>query len=213
MNKSNSTKLNNTNNIKNDEFYTQYKDIEKELRFYKNTFKDKTIYCNCDDPQKNNFTKFFELNFDRLKLKKLISTCFNVNDKGKIAIIEKNKPKYQGFLEKNGDFRSDETIGLLKETDIATTNPPFSLFREFIDILIYNQKDFLIIKNSNTITYKSYFDYRMNNQLWLGQNCVRWFENVKGELVEGARSFWFSNINNQKRNKKLSLNKKYNSKD
>mgnify|MGYP004517663025 CR=1 FL=1 len=213
MNKSNSTKLNNTNNIKNDEFYTRYKDIEKELRFYKNTFKDKTIYCNCDDPQKNNFTKFFELNFDRLKLKKLISTCFNVNGKGKIAIIEKDKPKYQGFLEKNGDFRSDETIGLLKETDIATTNPPFSLFREFIDILIYNQKDFLIIKNSNTITYKSYFDYRMNNQLWLGQNCVRWFENVKGELVEGARSFWFSNINNQKRNKKLSLNKKYNSKD
>ena len=213
MNKNNSAKLNNAKNTKNDEFYTQYKDREKELRFYENTFKDKTVYCNCDDPQKSNFTKFFELNFDRLKLKKLISTCFNTNGKSKIAIVEKNKPKYQGFLKKSGDFRSDEAITLLKEADIVATNPPFSLFREFIDILISNQKDFLVIGSVNAITYKNCFNYIMNNQLWLGQNCVRRFVNTKDELVESTRSSWFSNINNQKRNEKLSLNKKYNSKD
>lgn len=89
----------------------------------------------------------------------------------------------------------------------------YLVYHNFVIFQTCNQKDFLIIGNSNAITYKSHFNYRMNNQLWLGQNCVRWFENVKGELVEGARSFWFSNIDNQKRNKKLSLNKKYNSKD
>ncbi|EOH3383089.1 adenine-specific methyltransferase EcoRI family protein, partial [Campylobacter coli] len=118
--------------------------------------------------------------------------------------MEKNKPKYQGLLENNGDFRSDETIKLLKESNIIVTNPPFSLFREFIDMLISNQKDFLIIGNANAISYKNCFNYMMKNKLWLGQNCVRWFINTKGELVEGARSFWFSNINNQKRNKKIS---------
>ncbi|HEB9432489.1 TPA: adenosine deaminase [Campylobacter coli] len=213
MNKNSSSKLNNAKNIKNDEFYTQYEDINKELNFYKNAFKDRIVYCNCDDPQKSNFTKFFKLNFDRLKLKKLISTSFNSNGKGKIFIIEKNKPKYQGLLENNGDFRSDETIKLLKESNIIVTNPPFSLFREFIDILISNQKDFLIIGNANAISYKNCFNYMMKNKLWLGQNCVRWFINTKGELVEGARSFWFSNINNQKRNKKISLNRKYNNQD
>ncbi|HEB9308901.1 TPA: adenosine deaminase [Campylobacter coli] len=213
MNKNSSSKLNNAKNIKNDEFYTQYEDINKELNFYKNAFKDRIVYCNCDDPQKSNFTKFFKLNFDRLKLKKLISTSFNSNGKGKIFIIEKNKPKYQGLLENNGDFRSDETIKLLKESNIIVTNPPFSLFREFIDMLISNQKDFLIIGNANAISYKNCFNYMMKNKLWLGQNCVRWFINTKGELVEGARSFWFSNINNQKRNKKISLNRKYNNQD
>ncbi|HEG2582166.1 TPA: adenosine deaminase [Campylobacter lari] len=210
MNKNSSTKLNNAKNIKNDEFYTQYEDIKKELSFYESAFKDKIVYCNCDDPQKSNFTKFFELNFDRLNLKKIISTSFNADGKGKIFIMEKDKPKYQGFLENNGDFRSDETIKLLKESDIVVTNPPFSLFREFIDMLISNQKDFLVIGNSNAISYKNCFNYMMKNKLWLGQNCVRWFINTKGELVEGARSFWFSNINNQKRNKKISLNRKYN---
>lgn len=213
MNKNNSSKLNNAKNTKNDEFYTQYKDIEKELKFYKNAFKDKIIYCNCDDPRKSSFTKFFETNFNSLKLKKLISSCFNPNGKGKISIVEKNKPIYQGFFKKNGDFRSDEAINLLKEADIVVTNPPFSLFRDFIDILMLNQKKFLIIGNANAITYKNCFDYIINNQLWLGQNCVRWFINPKNEIVEGARSFWFSNIDNQKRSKKLSLNKKYNDRD
>lgn len=213
MNKNNSSKLNNAKNTKNDEFYTQYEDIEKELKFYENAFKNKVVYCNCDDPEKSNFTKFFEVNFSKLKLKKLISTCFNANGNGKISITEKDKLKYQGYLKNNGDFRSNETIQLLKESDIVVTNPPFSLFREFVDILMHNQKDFLIIGNSNAITYKNCFNYVINNKLWLGQNCVRWFIDAKGKLVEGARSFWFSNINNQKRNKKLLLSKKYNSKD
>ena len=104
MNKNNSAKLNNAKNTKNDEFYTQYKDIEKELRFYENTFKDKTVYCNCDDPQKSNFTKFFELNFDRLKLKKLISTCFKTNGKSKIAIVEKKQTKISRILKKKWRF-------------------------------------------------------------------------------------------------------------
>lgn len=213
MNKNNSLKLNNAKNVKNDEFYTQFIDIEKELKHYEKTFKNKIVYCCCDDYEISNFTKYFELNFGRLQLKKLISTCFNIKGKGKFSVRKNNGQILQGFLKDNGDFRSYEVIELLKEADIIVTNPPFSLFREFIDILIDLKKDFLVIGNSNAITYKNCFDYIMNNKMWLGQNCVRWFINTKGNLVEAARSFWFSNINHQKRNTKMLLSKKYNSKD
>lgn len=213
MNKNNSLKLNNAKNVKNDEFYTQFIDIEKELKHYEKTFKNKIVYCCCDDYEISNFTKYFELNFDRLQLKKLISTCFNIKGKGKFSVRKNNGQILQGFLKDNGDFRSYEVIELLKEADIIVTNPPFSLFREFIDILIDSKKDFLVIGNSNAITYKNCFNYIMNNKMWLGQNCVRWFINTKGNLVEAVRSFWFSNINHQKRNTKMPLSKKYNSKD
>lgn len=213
MNKNNSLKLNNAKNVKNDEFYTQFTDIEKELKHYEKTFKNKIVYCCCDDYGISNFTKYFELNFDRLQLKKLISTCFNIKGNGKFSVRKNDGQILQGFLNDNGDFRSYEAIELFKEADIIVTNPPFSLFREFIDILIDLKKDFLVIGNSNAITYKNCFNYIMNNKMWLGQNCVRWFINPKGNLVEGARSFWFSNINHQKRNTKMPLSKKYNSKD
>lgn len=210
--KNNSSKLNNAKNTKNDEFYTSLSDIQKEMEYHIKSFKDKIVYCNCDDYEKSNFFKYFRDNFKSLGLKELVATCYDNGEGAKIARYD-GVNLSSGFLKGNGDFASNECKEVLESCDIVVTNPPFSLFRQFIDILISNKKEFLIIGNSNAITYKNCFNHIMNNQLWLGQNCVRWFINTNHELVEGARSFWFTNINNQKRNKKLALNKKYNNKD
>src|SRR3989344_2083303 len=169
--------LHRANISKNDEFYTQLTDIEKELQYYKEYFKNKIIFCNCDDPEESNFWKYFSLNFEFLKLKKLIATHFgngkpsykleivkDINKDGKINKLDTTKTK----LKQNGDFRSPECIEILKEADIVVTNPPFSLFREYIAQLIGYNKKFIIIGNQNAISYKDIFELIKKNKIWLG---------------------------------------------
>lgn len=161
--------LTNAKREKNDEFYTELSDIEKELKHYKEQFKDKIVFCNCDDPEQSNFWKYFRLNFTHLGLKKLISTHF-----------KKEQPSYQlefdgvdvvkTNLTQNGDFRSDECVNILKSADIVASNPPFSLFREYVAQLVEHDKQFIILGSQNAITYKDIFLLIKNNKLWLGYN-------------------------------------------
>ena len=204
--------------VKNDEFYTQLTDIEKELRHYKEHFKNKVIFCNCDDPKESNFFKYFALNFKFLGLKKLISTHYNkgeksyklevtndINNDGVINLDDAVKID----LKSDGDFRSDECIEILKEADIIVTNPPFSLFREYIAQLMDYDKKFLILGNINTISYKESFEFIKSNKLWLGYNTVRWFITPSGELYETARTFWYTNLDIRKRHEDIILYKTY----
>ena len=217
-------KLNKAWQKKDDEYYTQIKDIEDELRHYKEHFKDKIVFCNCDDPKESNFFRYFALNFEHLGLKKLISThlekekpsykleiskSMDLNDDGKIDFNDIQ----QIPLMQNGDFRSPECMKILEESDIVVTNPPFSLFREYIDTLINNNKKFIIIGNINAISYKNCFEYIKNNEMWLGYNCVRWFIKPSGDIVEAARSFWYTNLDIAKCHEDFLLFKKYNSDD
>ncbi|AKL98007.1 adenine-specific methyltransferase EcoRI family protein [Endomicrobium proavitum] len=223
--------LHNAKNAKNDEFYTQLSDIEKELKHYKGQFKDKVVLCNCDDPRVSNFFHFFSYNFEKFKLKKLIAICYKNQD---MDLFSKNNSEKAIYLEyygdKNGnnvpdpleigikclkgdgDFRSEECIELLKQADIVVTNPPFSLFREYVAQLVEYNKKFLIIGNNNSISYKEIFKLIKENKVWLGYNCVRWF-NTNNGLAEGARSFWFTNLDTTKRHEDLILYKRYNTTD
>ena len=170
-----------------DEFYTQLSDIEKELRFYSRHFKNKTVYCNCDDPRVSNFFHYFSYKFENLGLKKLIATCYQ-NDKWDLFSTHDSTQSmyliYEGDKDGNrvpddeeidvyplkgdGDFRSKECIEFLKEADIVVTNPPFSLFREYVAQLIKYNKKFLIIGNMNAITYKEIFSLIQSGKIWLG---------------------------------------------
>jgi hypothetical protein len=172
---------------KQDEFYTQLSDIEKELRHYTKHFKGKTVLCNCDDPTVSNFFHYFSHNFEKLKLNKLITTCYKNCD---ADLFSKNTAEsgiylvYDGAkkgsrvptadhigirkLKGDGDFRSEECIKLLKQADIVVTNPPFSLFREYITQLVAMKKKFLVIANHNAITYKEIFTFLQANKIWLG---------------------------------------------
>lgn len=197
----------NAKKSKQDEFYTQLADIEKELRFYKDHFKNKVVFCNCDDPYESNFFKYFALNFNSLGLKKLICTCYDGSpfmgdelifdfdifhqeatkkaykveitevkdengdgaiDLSDVRILLQNDKNVISILKGNGDFRSLECIELLKEADIVVTNPPFSLFREYVAQLVEYDKKFLIIGNQNAITYKESFRLIKENKMWLG---------------------------------------------
>lgn len=171
---------------KNDEFYTQLCDIERELTHYHHHFSGKTVYCNCDDPTRSNFYKFFVQNFHALGLRKVIASCIGSHS---ADLFSPFKPgfyyEYTGkktmfptmddvaFFKGNGDFRGNESGKLLKEADIVVTNPPFSLFREFIDLMIKEQKNFLVISNINALTYKDIFGLIQNNQIWMGVNMGR----------------------------------------
>lgn len=167
--------LNNAIKNKNDEFYTQLKDIEKELENYKNFFKNKTIYCNCDNPKFSNFFKYFFDNFKDLQLKELI-VSYKEKEQGFYLIHNKSNNKLKlKKLKENGDFRSEECINLLKKADIVITNPPFSLFKDFVDLLLKEKKYFLIIGNSNALSFKKILENIMTNKIRLGINCVRWF--------------------------------------
>ena len=217
----------------NDEFYTQISDIEKELIHYKDWFKGKIVYCNCDDPEESNFWKFFELNFENYGLKKLIATHFDakqpsyklelqvdLDGDGKVT----NKDIVKTPLKQNGDFRSAESIELLKECDVVVTNPPFSLFREYIAQLIEYKKKFLVIGNQNAITYKEIFPLIRDNKIWLGiteriQNFRIPPQNATGNknafqengvwLQKFGNICWFTNIPHNKRNEKLILTAEY----
>lgn len=170
---------------KNDEFYTQSSDIEAELKHYQKHFKDQIVYCNCDDPIESNFWHYFYRSFGFLGLKKLISTHYEQSDKPSYALIYEggydNAPKFnKGVkwipLKGNGDFRSEECINYLKQADIVITNPPFSLFREYVQQLIIFHKKFLIWGNQNAITYKEFFPLLMQRKVWIGsianKTCV-----------------------------------------
>ena len=158
---------------KNDEFYTQLSDIEAELSHYRTDFENKIVYCNCDNPTWSAFWKYFHLNFAELELKKLISTHYNRgNQTYRMTYTGGNDTDINAGiiapLNGDGDFRSPECIELLKEADIIVTNPPFSLFREYIALLIEYDKKFIVWGNNNAITYKEVFPLNKNNKIWLG---------------------------------------------
>lgn len=154
---------------KHDEFYTLYKDVEKELSYYTNHFKDKIVYCNCDNPKYSNFWKYFYNNFNRLHLKKLIATYYNPNGNAYAWEYEGNGETISVTpLLGNGDFASDDCINYLKQADVVVTNPPFSEFRPFFSLLIKYHKKFIIWGNQNAITYKIVFPLLMHRQAWLG---------------------------------------------
>lgn len=232
-------KLHNAKRNKKDEFYTQLTDIEKELKHYKSQFEDKIIFCNCDDPEYSNFWKYFEMNFEFLGLKKLVSTHYDVDNSSYKLELEKLR-KHNGDiilkatrtnLIENGDFRSKECIEILKECDIVVTNPPFSLFREYVSQLMEYNKKFIIIGHQNAITYKEIFSLIKDDKIWLGASIhsgdrefrvpddyilttssFRTGENGERYVrVNGVR--WFTNIDYQKRHENLILYKPYNKKD
>lgn len=203
---------------KNDEFYTQYSDIEKEVFAYitynPDVFRDKTILCPCDDYEWSNFTKYFTDNFQKFGLKKLISTCYDnsgilLGARGKIQIITKDGCK-NGLLEGDGDFRSAEVTRLRDEADIVITNPPFSLFREFLAWLVEKSKKFAVISSINAITYKEVFPLIKNNILWLGNNHVHNFVLPNNKIKKFGNICWFTNIDYEKRHKSMILVQKYN---
>lgn len=198
---------------KNDEFYTQLPDIENELKHYREHFKDKVVFCNCDDPEWSNFWQFFSLQFEFLGLKKLIATHFEDEKQSyKLEMWRDEAGVHSGIktLQQNGDFRSPESIELLKEADIVVTNPPFSLFREYIAQLMEYDKKFLIIGNKNAITYKEFFPLLKDNKVWIGYNNPSEFGTPSGITKKmNGLTRWFTNLDIKKRHEELVLYKKY----
>ena len=237
--------LNQAKSAKKDEFYTQLADIENELRHYKEHFKGKTVLCNCDDPRVSNFFHYFSYNFEQLGLKKLITTCyknqerdlFSQNNSERAIWLEyygdKNNNRVPDpdeigihYFKGDGDFRSDECIELLKQADIVVTNPPFSLFREYVAQLMKYDKKFVIVGHQNAIHYKEIFPLIKENKLWLGygfkggaahfiskyQDTATAGDHREGMIrVSGVN--WFTNLEIQKRHEDLILIKLYNSED
>lgn len=242
--------LNKAKEAKKDEFYTQLEDINNELKHYREHFRGKTVLCNCDDPRVSNFFTYFAYNFEFLGLKKLITTCYknqNVDlfsqgqcEKAVYLVYEGDKngnhiPDAEEIgvmpLKGDGDFRSPECIELLKEADIVVTNPPFSLFREYVAQLIEYDKKFLIIGNVNAVTYKEIFPLIMQNKVWLGVSIHSgdrkfWVPddyelNAAGcGIDETGRKFirvkgvrWFTNLDYKERHENLILYKTYDIKE
>jgi hypothetical protein len=232
---------------KKDEFYTQLSDIEKELKHYKNHFKDKVVLCNCDDPRVSNFFHFFSYNFEKFGLKKLIATCYKSQDSDLFSQNNSERAIYLEYtgdkngnnvpdvseigikhLQGDGDFRSKECIELLKQADIVVTNPPFSLFREYVAQLVEYDKKFVIIGNLNALTYRDIFKLVKENKLWFGHSIHsgdREFRvpqdyplNAAGSRVDeegnkyirvkGVR--WYTNLDFNERHEDLILYKTYN---
>ena len=222
---SKNTNLQKAKKAKNDEFYTKLTDVEKELMHYKEMFVGKTIYCNCDDPVKSNFVKWFYMRFNILHLKRIIVTAYNsatCNGGGyywdsdcatvdpKSIDISNEIAKDVRKLNGNGDFRSDECIELLKQADIVVTNPPFSLFREYVKVLMDNNKDFVIVGNINAITYKEFFPYIKDNRIGLGfTNGAKSFIRPNGEEKD-VLICWYTTLPISKHNEELVLFRKYN---
>ena len=217
----NNNKLRTAKTAKNDEFYTLMEDIEKELRFYTESFEGKVVYCNCDDYRQSNFYKYFYYNFHYLKLKKLICTGYKADGNGLYAIYD-GKIELNGKLNGDGDFRSEECIEYLKECDVVVTNPPFSLFRQYVKQLMDYGKKFIIIGNNNAITYKEIFPYIKDNKMWLGINSNKTMEFIipmsyeKWDRIEGNRKYckgpaisWFTNVPYVYERKPLILTKSY----
>lgn len=229
---------------KKDEFYTQLSDIERELAHYKEHFKGKTVLCNCDDPRVSNFFKYFSLNFEYLGLKRVIATCYKSQSVDLFSAHDCEQAVYQIYdgdrdgnnmpdeneiavkpLKGDGDFRSEECIELLKQADIVVTNPPFSLFREYVAQLIKYDKKFIIIGNQNAITYKEIFPLIKENKLWLGYKngdmaftvpddseprATRYWQDESGQKWRSMGNVcWFTNLDIQKRHENIILYKRY----
>lgn len=244
------TSLGQAKKAKKDEFYTQLTDIEKELRHYKEHFRGKTVLCNCDDPRISNFFRYFALNFEYLGLKRLITTCYKSQDIDLFADEECDRAVYLIYdgdknkngvvdldeiavkpLKDDGDFRSAECIELLKQADIVVTNPPFSLFREYVAQLVKYGKKFLIIGNVNAITYKEIFPLIKDNKIWFGASihsgdrefgvpqdypleasgCRQDASGCKYIRVKGVR--WFTNLDYSEHHEPLILYRRYNKDD
>ena len=210
--------LHKAKDAKNDEFYTQLTDVSKELVHYKQHFKGKIVLCNCDDPTWSAFWKYFHLNFSALGLKKLISTHYDKTqptykmeytggDDNDIEVGVKTP------LEGNGDFRNQECLDLLDECDIVVTNPPFSLFREYVAVLMEYEKKFLIIGSLNAVKYSECFPFIMSNQMWLGNNNVHDFMQPDGTVKKFGNINWYTNLDFAKRHEKIILWKEYNDKE
>lgn len=229
--------LHKAKNAKNDEFYTRLSDVEKELMHYKDHFAGKVVFCNCDDPTWSAFWEYFHKQFGVLRLKKLISTHYDKTE-------PTYKMEYEGGddenieagiktpLEGNGDFRNAECIELLKESDIVVTNPPFSLFREYMAQLMEYEKKFIILGNPNAITYKEVFPLLKENKMRLGNKSMgtdmyfyvpedykKWllenkkegsaYKIINGEVYGKTQAIWFTNLDHKKRHEKLILWKNY----
>ena len=217
------TKNNNLHNAKrqkNDEFYTTRAAVELELNHYKEHFRGKVVYCNCDDPIESEFTRYFAHKFEDWGLKKLISTGYKESGHGVMYVYEGDKngnlvPDRSEWkiteLQGNGDFKSEECVELLKQADIVVSNPPFSLFREYVAQLIEYGKEFLIIGNKNAITYKEIFPLIKENKLWLGISFPNEFILPNGEITKTVSGLcrWFTNLTHDKRNKPLDLVQRY----
>ena len=234
--------LNTAKTAKKDEFYTQLSDIENELRHYRPHFKGKTVLCNCDDPRVSNFFKYFALNFEILGLKRLIATCYKNNEPDLFSMNACEQAVYIIYdgdkngnrvpdpsemevlpLKGDGDFRSPECIELLKQADIVCTNPPVSLFREYVAQLIKYDKKFLIIGNQNAIHYREIFPLFKNNQIWLGygfrRNCAHFISRYQDTatdadhrdgMIRVSGVTWFTNLEIDKRHEEIILYKTYN---
>ncbi|MCY3978833.1 MAG: adenine-specific methyltransferase EcoRI family protein [Chloroflexi bacterium] len=235
---------------KKDEFYTQLADIENELRHYRDHFQGKVVYCNCDDPYVSNFFTYFSRNFDLLGLKRLVTTCyknqqmhmFSQHDTERAIYLEydgtKNATGVPSVdeigvhpLSGDGDFRSAECIELLKQADIVVTNPPFSLFREYVPQLVEHDKKFIIIGDKNAITYKEIFPLIKAGKLWVGYKTMsgglymdvpdHYVEEIKANYGKGsykifdgtlkmfARAMWYTNLWHKRRNEELIMYKRY----
>ena len=216
----NNSNLHTAKKAKNDEFYTRYDDIEAEVMKYRKYFKDKVVYLPCDDPaeKKSEFWSFFVNNFDAFGIRKLIATHYNENGKTyKIWIDRDNSgdgyiddaDALQEELIGNGDFRSPDCVEILKECDIVCTNPPFSLFREFVSLIMTHQKKFLIIGNQNAFTYKEIFSLIKTNQIWTGYNMVKKFYQPDGSIKEFGNVCWFTNMQTSKRIEELVCTKSF----
>jgi hypothetical protein len=210
--------LHKAKSAKNDEFYTQISDIEKELGHYWDYFKGKTIFCNCDDPEESHFWKYFSLGFEFLGLKKLISTHYetdkpsyklemigDINKDGKVNKLD----VIRTALKQNGDFRSPECIEILKEADIVITNPPFSMFREYVTQLMEYDKKFLIIGNMNALFYREVFRFIKENRMWLGITHPSTFIKPDGSNQKFGNIDWFTNLPHTRRNENLILYQTY----
>ena len=196
-------------NKKNDEFYTRLEDIQKELDNYKEYFKEKIIYCNCDDIYSSNFYKYFKDNFNKLGIKKIIATNLSLDNTAYKTEFDNNSKESRTELRGNGDFRSEECIKLLQESDIIITNPPFSLFREYIAQLIKYNKDFLIIGNMNAATYKEIFPLFKNNQVWFGYTSPKIFITPDRTEKKFGNILWYTNLESGKRHCRIQLKEKY----
>lgn len=265
--KSLNTGLHQAAKAKKDEFYTQMTDIEKELRYYKDQFRGKVVYCNCDDPYESNFFKYFAANFNTFELKKIIATSYiqspiaggqlplveieglkpegkepfrieinevkDLNNDGAVSLEDVEQLLRQDAnvatpLEGDGDFRSNECIDLLKQADVVVTNPPFSLFREYVAQLVEYNKKFLIIGNTNAITYKEIFKLFKEDKIRTGYtnfNVGMFFVVPDGwekfhhidedgrKIARVATSCWFTNLEVTKHKQDIVLYKKYNPKE
>lgn len=245
MKKTWNAQLGKAKRAKEDEFYTRLEDIERELRHYEHHFKGKTVLCNCDDPRVSNFFHYFSYKFEDLGLKRLITTCyknqerdlFSQNNSERAIWLEylgdKNgnrvpDPEEIGirYFNGDGDFRSDECIELLKQADIVVTNPPFSLFREYVTQLVKYNKKFLIIGPQNAIHYKEIFPLIMANQIWLGygfkRNCAHFYTFYEDNATDADHRegmirvpsiTWFTNMEIPKRNEEMVLYRRYKPED